>query len=65
MEKVNLDEINWDVCSYCKKTKDEVELKFSWMKGSICVNCSDKWHKDYPKALSKGNINVYLKLWKK
>ena len=54
---------NWDICTYCKKTKEEVSFEFSWVEGYICTNCSDKWHEDHPKAMSREdvlNIKKYL-----
>lgn len=56
--------INWDICAYCKKTKKEVILEFCCIDGSICVECSDKWHRNNPKALSKKTTSILLKIYK-
>ena len=52
--------VDWNVCAYCKKRRGEVEMEFSCIDGSICVNCSDKWHNNHPKALSKRETSLLL-----
>ena len=44
------EEVDFNKCSYCGTRKN---LEFSWMEGAICENCSEQWHKDHPRALSK------------
>ena len=54
--------MNWDICAYCKKTRDEVILEFSCLDGSICSNCSKLWHKNNPKAMSKEDTKQAIKI---
>lgn len=57
-------EIDWNICAYCKRKQGEVTFEFSCIDGSICTNCSDKWYKDHPKALSKKDTALCLSMLK-